>query len=120
MFRWRPAAPCRLRVKERAQRVVLLVDATDAEIAAAIEAMDPEMLQLHGRETPERVSDIRRRFGRPVLKAIGIADRGDVEQALAYAEAADHLLLDAKPPRSSQRVAGRQWIVVRLDASRRA
>ena len=49
----------------RAQRVVLLVDATDAEIAAAIEAMDPEMLQLHGRETPERVRDIRGAFGRP-------------------------------------------------------
>src|SRR5688500_8441340 len=48
--------------KGRAERVVLLVDATDVEIAAAIEAMDPDMLQLHGAETPDRVADIRARF----------------------------------------------------------
>jgi len=84
----------------RAERVVLLVDATDAEIAEAIDAMDPDILQLHGHETPDRVADIRERFGRSILKAIGIAEAGDLDLAAAYAQVADFLLLDAKPPRA--------------------
>ncbi|MCB5174947.1 MULTISPECIES: phosphoribosylanthranilate isomerase [Microvirga] len=85
--------------KGRALRVVLLVDAEDADIADAVEALDPDLLQLHGHETPERVAAIRERFGRPVVKALGIADSSDLAALAAYGEAADHLLLDAKPPR---------------------
>lgn len=82
----------------RAQRVVLLVDADDAAIAEAIEALDPDFLQLHGHETQARVKDIRARFDRPVIKAIGIADEADLAALAPYEEAADRLLLDAKPP----------------------
>jgi phosphoribosylanthranilate isomerase len=92
--------------KGRAQRVVLLVDADDTAIADAIEALDPDMLQLHGAETPTRVADIRGRFGRPVLKAIGVADAGDLAIAAGYAGIADHLLLDAKPPRTGDALPG--------------
>src|SRR5690349_13257205 len=84
--------------KGRALRVVLLVDAGDADIADAVEALQPDLLQLHGHETRERVAAIRRAFGRPVVKALGIAEAPDLAAVEAYKHAADHLLLDAKPP----------------------
>jgi phosphoribosylanthranilate isomerase len=82
----------------RAQRVVLLVDPDDALLAAVIAATDPDWVQLHGREAPERVAAIRRLTGRPVMKALGIATRADLAAVSAYADVADRLLLDAKPP----------------------
>jgi phosphoribosylanthranilate isomerase len=90
----------------RALRAVLLVDADDAEIAALVEAADPDLLQLHGAETAARVRQIRARFGRPVMKAGGIATRADLAAATAIAQAADRLLLDAKPPRTPQALPG--------------
>ncbi len=66
------------RAKGRAGRVVLLVDADDEAVAAAVEAIDPDLIQLHGRESPERVAAIRATTGRPVMKALGIAGPGDL------------------------------------------
>jgi phosphoribosylanthranilate isomerase len=83
----------------RTLRVVLLMDADDAAIAEAVEALDPDILQLHGRESPERAAAIRSRFGRPVMKALGIAEASDLAALGSYAGGVDHLLLDAKPPR---------------------
>ena len=82
----------------RAERVVLLVDPDDALVAAAVEAVDPDMIQLHGRESPARVAEIRHRTGRPVMKALGIATRADLAGLPAYAAVADRVLLDAKAP----------------------
>ena len=82
----------------RAQRVLLLVDPADALLAAVIAATDPDWIQLHGRETPERVAAIRSLAGRPVMKALGIATRPDLAVLPAYAAVADRLLLDAKAP----------------------
>jgi phosphoribosylanthranilate isomerase len=90
----------------RALRAVLLVDADDAAIADAVEALNPDLLQLHGRESPERVAMIRARFGRPVMKAIGIGDASDLAALEPYAGAVDHLLLDAKPPRTPEALPG--------------
>ncbi len=81
----------------RAERVVLLVDPDDAALDAAIAAIDPDLIQLHGSESPERVAAIRSLTGRPVMKALGIATRADLDRIPAYA-GADRLLLDAKPP----------------------
>lgn len=81
----------------RAERVVLLVDADDAEVAAVIEAIDPDLIQLHGSESPERVAAIGRLTGRSVMKALGIAGPADLDRIPAYARVADRLLLDAKP-----------------------
>ena len=64
---------------------------------AAIEAVDPDLIQLHGRESPERVAAIRALAGRPVMKAIGVATRADLAPIAAYAGVADRILLDAKP-----------------------
>jgi phosphoribosylanthranilate isomerase len=80
-------------------RVGLLVDADDRRIAEILAAVPLHMLQLHGRETPARVRVIRETFGLPVMKAIGIADKADIDAAAAYCDAADWLLFDAKPPK---------------------
>ncbi|CAO4178280.1 phosphoribosylanthranilate isomerase [Methylorubrum populi] len=84
--------------KGRAERVVLLVDPDDALLAAAIDALDPDLIQLHGRETPQRVAAIRRLTGRPIMKAFGVASAEDLHALSAYATVADRLLLDAKAP----------------------
>ena len=86
------------RARGRAQRVVLLVDPDDALVAAAVEAVDPDLIQLHGRESPQRVAAIREASGRPVMKALGIAVRDDLSVIAAYTGVADRILLDAKPP----------------------
>lgn len=82
----------------RAERVVLLVDPDDALVAAAVAAADPDLIQLHGRESPERVAAIRAVTGRPVMKALGVATRTDLAALPAYAAVADRILLDAKAP----------------------
>jgi phosphoribosylanthranilate isomerase len=84
-------------VRGRAQKVALTVDADDAKLDAIADALAPDILQLHGKETPERVRAIRARLGIPIMKAIGVAAPGDLARAEAYAEAADTLLFDAKP-----------------------
>lgn len=86
------------RAKGRAERVVLLVDPDDGLLAAAVEAMNPDLIQLHGRESPERVAAIRARTGRPVMKALGLAGPDDLAPLAAYAAVADRILLDAKAP----------------------
>jgi phosphoribosylanthranilate isomerase len=81
----------------RAERVALLVDPDDALVDAVTEAIDPDWLQLHGAESPERVALLRARTGRPVMKALGIATADDLARAARYAGTADRLLFDAKP-----------------------
>ncbi len=83
----------------RAKIVALTVDADDALLDAIVSQVRPDILQLHGKETPLRVAAIRARLDLPVMKAIGIASRADLAQIPAYAEVADMLLLDAKAPK---------------------
>jgi phosphoribosylanthranilate isomerase len=107
--------------KGKALRVALTVDADDRELADIVAAIDPDILQLHGEETPARVAEVRARFGRPVMKAVGIAEEGDLARLAAYAEVADRLLLDAKPPKTAEALPGGNglafdWrLVARLD-----
>src|SRR5688572_9683840 len=87
------------RARGRALRVALLVDPDDIELERVVAALDPDVLQLHGHETPARVQAIRARFGRSVMKAVGVADASDLALIETYAAHADRLVLDAKPPR---------------------
>jgi phosphoribosylanthranilate isomerase len=104
------------------RRVGLFVDADDSAIAAALDAVPLDILQFHGREGPERVAEVKTRFGRPVMKAIAIAAAADVAAAALYEDCADLLLFDAKPPRRDgalpggnglafdwHLIAGRRW-----------
>ncbi|MCJ2177057.1 phosphoribosylanthranilate isomerase [Novosphingobium album (ex Hu et al. 2023)] len=92
------AADLGARAQGRIRRVGLFVDADDSTIAEAVDAAGLDVLQLHGRETPERAAQLRSRFGIPVWKAMAIASIGDVARAHAYAGAADLMLFDAKTP----------------------
>jgi phosphoribosylanthranilate isomerase len=82
-------------------KVALTVNATDAELDAITDAVPLDMLQLHGKEPPQRVAEVRARYGLPVMKAVGIADASDLPQIAEYEQVADQLLIDAKPPRDA-------------------
>jgi phosphoribosylanthranilate isomerase len=94
------------RVRGRAKKVALTVDADDAMLAAIVESLRPDLLQLHGKETPERVSLLKRRFGVPVIKALGVAAKGDLDRVKHYASVADWILFDAKAPADATRPGG--------------
>jgi phosphoribosylanthranilate isomerase len=85
----------------RAAMVALTVDADDALLEAIAAQVAPDMIQLHGKESPERTARIRALTGRPVMKAVSVAEAADVARAEAYRGAADLVLFDAKPPRNS-------------------
>ncbi|WP_288937876.1 phosphoribosylanthranilate isomerase [uncultured Roseovarius sp.] len=104
-------------------KVALTVDADDAMLDTLTEQVPLDMLQLHGSESPERVAEVKSRYGLPVMKAVGIADAGDLPQLETYGRVADQLLVDAKPPKGADRpggnamafdwtlIAGRRWPV---------
>lgn len=92
------AVPLVTYVRGVAGSVALVVDADDARLDEIVTVVDPDMLQLHGKETPERVAQVRARFGKPVMKAIAVATADDAARALDYRDAADLILFDAKPP----------------------
>ena len=94
------------RVGGRAQKVALSVDASDAELAAAVEALRPDMLQLHGKETLERVAAVRSRFRLPVMKALPIEQKSDLSAVRLCEKVADRILFDARAPREATRPGG--------------
>lgn len=100
------AATLNRQTAKRACKVLLTVDAGDATLAAAIAALDPGLLQLHGSETPERVASIRARFGLPVMKAMAIGRTEDLSDVPRFDAVADYLLFDAKPLRPMGRPGG--------------
>ncbi len=117
------AATLAAEVPQPVKRVGLFVDADDGLLESVLEVVPLDMLQLHGGETPERVADIRNRFGCPVMKAVKVESAEDVEASGAFEEAADWLLFDAKAPKTMagalpggnalsfdwQLLAGRTW-----------
>lgn len=82
-------------------KVALTVNADDATLEAILAAVPLDMLQLHGSESPERVAEVRARFGLPVMKAVGVADEGDLETLFEHSLVADQILVDAKPPKGA-------------------
>lgn len=106
----------------RAQIVILTVNADDQLLATLNNAVHPDWWQFHGREDAVRIETVRARFGRPVMKAVGVATAEDVAIANQFGQTADRLLLDAKPPKSATRPGGLgevfDWTVLRaLDRS---
>ena len=102
-------------------KVALMVNPSDAELDAVMQAVPLDMIQLHGSETPERVAEVRARAGLPVMKAVGVADAADLERLPAYEAVADQILVDAKAPKGAdlpggnglsfdwRLIAGREW-----------
>jgi phosphoribosylanthranilate isomerase len=103
-------------------KVALTVDADDATLDAIVETVPLDMLQLHGHESPDRVAAVRARYGLPVMKAIGLAEEGDLPAIFEFSTVADQILIDAKPPRGAdlpggnglafdwRLLAGRRWL----------
>ncbi|WP_284165048.1 phosphoribosylanthranilate isomerase [Frigidibacter sp. SD6-1] len=82
-------------------KVALTVNATDAELDAITSGVALDMLQLHGAESPERVSEVKARYGLPVMKVVGVAERADLAALDIYQTVADQILIDAKPPKDA-------------------
>ncbi len=80
-------------------KVAVTVDADDAALGAILRAYDFDLLQLHGKESPARVAEVRKHFGRPVMKAIAVAGAEDLGRTHDYLPVVDRLLFDAKPPK---------------------
>lgn len=87
-------------------KVALVVNMDDDDIARIVDGTTADMIQLHGSESPERVAQVKARFGLPVIKAIGIADPEDAAQIDLYAGVADQLLIDAKAPKGADLPGG--------------
>ena len=102
-------------------KVALVVNADDAFLDALTAQVPLDMLQLHGSESPERVAEVKTRYGLPVMKAVGVADASDLAALDAYMNVADQILVDAKPPKNAdlpggnglafdwRLIAGRYW-----------
>ena len=105
------------RAPEGVTRVALTVDPSDEALEALLAAVPVDMLQLHGRESPERVAEVRARFGRPVMKAVGIGEEADLAQLDDYSGVADQILVDARPPRDASVPGGNgiafDWRLIR-------
>jgi phosphoribosylanthranilate isomerase len=103
-----PEAPAKLAAPARGRALVaaLVVDANDGLLAQIIERAKPDLLQLHGSESPERVAAIQTRFGRPVMKAIPVAEAADLRFVPDYEAVADRILFDARPPKDASRPGG--------------
>lgn len=95
------AAPLREAARRKALAVAVTVDADDAFLDRIVAAMRPDILQLHGRETPERVAAVKARYGLPVIKAFSVHQAADLEAIGPYRGIADRFLFDARPPKGS-------------------
>jgi phosphoribosylanthranilate isomerase len=92
--------------KRRASKVALTVDADDATLSNIVETLQPDLLQLHGKETVARLRDIKQKFGLPVMKAIAVETAADLAGLPGYADVADRILFDARAPKEATRPGG--------------
>lgn len=100
------AAALRAPAGGRAKAVAVTVDADDAFLDAIVSIMQPDMLQLHGRETPDRVAAVKARYRLPVMKALSVRDAADLDAVEPYRDIADRFLFDAKPPAGAELPGG--------------
>src|SRR5262245_11630466 len=94
------------RARDRAEVVAVTVDASDADLTAIAQAVQPHWIQLHGGEDPSRVQQVARFASRGTIKALSIASTSDLDKSAAYEQVADMLLFDAKAPAGAARPGG--------------
>lgn len=100
------AGSLRQAAKGRAKAVAVTVDADDAFLDRIVAAMQPDMLQLHGKETPARVAEVKARYRLPVMKAFSVSEAADLARITPFRGVADRFLFDARPPRGSELPGG--------------
>ena len=108
-------------VPEGICKTALVVDPTDNDLDLLLDKIPVDMIQLHGHESAERVSEVKDKFGLPVMKAVGISDESDLIHLKEYSRISDQILVDAKPSKNSilpggnglsfdwRLLAGRRW-----------
>ncbi|WP_374660020.1 phosphoribosylanthranilate isomerase [Phenylobacterium sp.] len=104
-----PEAAARLAPPARARNVkivALAVDPTDAEVDAIVAGLSPDLIQLHGKESPARVREVAQRSGRGIIKVLPVSESADIAAAGAYEPLVEHLMFDAKPPKDADRPGG--------------
>ena len=114
------AAKLAAHARGRAKTVAVSVNAEDGALDTIVSTVEPDILQLHGSESPQRVTEIKRRHGLPVMKAFALRQQGDLDRIEPYRGVADSFLFDAKPPEGSELPGGNgvafDWrILSRLD-----
>jgi len=119
----RQARDLAIEVPPGVAKVALTVNADDAILDGIVETVPLDMLQFHGQESPERVAELRARYGLPVMKVFGVADAADLDPLERYFDVVDQVMVDAKPPRDAvlpggngiafdwQLIANRRWPV---------
>jgi len=95
------AAALRDLVANRAKIVAVIVDADNRFLDDLVHQVRPDILQLHGRETPRRAAEIKKRYHLPITKAIAVQDKSDLQNIPPYSDIADRILFDAKAPKDS-------------------
>lgn len=93
-------------VKGKGRIVAVTVDPSDAELDAIAAALGPDLIQLHGSETPGRARDIRARTGAGVIKALPVSDASDLDTAQPWLDVAEHLMFDARTPKDAELPGG--------------
>ena len=93
-------------------KVALVVNPTDDALDAITASVPLDILQLHGSETPERVREIKERYGLPVMKVVGVSEESDLAALDIYAQVADQILIDAKPPKNADLPGGMVWRLI--------
>ena len=103
-----PDAAARLaaRTRGRARTVAVTVDPSDADLDRIMAAFRPDLIQLHGAETPRRAAQIAERTGAGLIKALPVSESADLAAAGAFDGLVDHLMFDAKPPKDADRPGG--------------
>jgi phosphoribosylanthranilate isomerase len=111
------AGSLRVMARGKALAVAVTVDADDQFLSDIVTAMRPDMLQLHGMESPERLATIGARYNLPVMKALSISEPADLARVDPYLGIADKFLFDAKPPAGSELPGGNgvsfDWAILR-------
>jgi phosphoribosylanthranilate isomerase len=92
--------------RNKAKVVAVTVDASDSDLDTIVRTLKPDLIQLHGRETPSRAADVRARTGVGVVRAISVSSASDIDAAAVFDGAADHLMFDAKAPTDAELPGG--------------
>ena len=93
-------------VRGRARTVAVTVDPDDALLDRLMASLKPDLIQLHGRESPERAAGVAARTGAGVVKVLAVSDSSDLEAAGPFEGVVDHLMFDAKPPKDAAAPGG--------------
>lgn len=99
---WRLAQP----VRGKAKVVAVMVDPDDAEVDRIAQVLKPDLIQLHGKETPARVRDVGQRSGAGLVKVLPVSEASDLDAAAGYEALVEHLMFETKPPKDAERPGG--------------